>query len=198
MDEDAEMAAHAQLLLEAQQANDPHLECLAILPVLPKRSIRRTATLEQAFFGRLAFGVTDCWYWVGARSDIGYGIFQSARSYGVPEMMAHRISWTLFNGPVPKGLKVLHVCDVRCCVNPEHLFLGTQADNVHDMYRKGRNKPTFSKGEANGGAKLTEAMVIEMRQIRTTGLSFKKIGTLFSVSPMTAYRAIVKQAWSHI
>ncbi len=80
-----------------------------------------------------------CWYWVGALGSAGYGRFHIQGS-GHPGKwgLAHRLSWELHVGPIPEGLCVLHHCDVRNCVNPGHLFLGTKGDNARDCARKGR------------------------------------------------------------
>lgn len=79
----------------------------------------------------------DCWIWTGARYALGYGAFGPK---GTGAMGAHRYSWILAHGEIPAGMKVLHKCDVRCCVNPDHLFLGTQKDNIADMMAKGRRR----------------------------------------------------------
>lgn len=79
----------------------------------------------------------DCWIWTGARYPAGYGAFGPK---GTGAMGAHRYSWMLAHGEIPDGLSVLHKCDVRCCVNPAHLFLGTQKDNIADMVAKGRRR----------------------------------------------------------
>lgn len=89
---------------------------------------------EESFWARVQ--KTDkCWKWVGAKNHNGYGIV-SKRS---GNCLAHRVSWSLLNGDIPEGQHVLHKCDVRDCVNPDHLFLGTQADNMRDMVQKGRS-----------------------------------------------------------
>ncbi len=74
-----------------------------------------------------------CWLWQGSLTPLGYGQF----SY-LGDQRAHRASWRIFCGEIPSGMFVLHRCDVRNCVNPEHLFLGTQADNIRDKVAKGR------------------------------------------------------------
>jgi hypothetical protein len=86
----------------------------------------------------------SCWEWLGAKSQSGkgYGILR----IGGKNTGAHRISYQIFKGPIPKDLFVLHTCDNRGCVNPMHLFLGSLSDNVQDMYRKGRgNRPNSRK-----------------------------------------------------
>lgn len=81
--------------------------------------------------------VTNCWEWTKATNNIGYGMFRFD-SNGM--RTAHRVSYELYNGPIPKGMIVCHTCDNPKCVNPDHLWLGTQLDNYLDMVSKGRNK----------------------------------------------------------
>jgi hypothetical protein len=95
-----------------------------------------------------------CWLWAGPtfRSS-GYGRFNINREH----LAAHRVAWELTNGPIPAGLFACHHCDVRQCVRPDHLFLGTQADNVRDMFVKGRN-PSFA-GPLNGRSHARRRLV---------------------------------------
>lgn len=102
---------------------------------------------------------SGCWLWQGIINWGGYGVFQLQGK----QRSAHRISWTLYRGTIPKDSFVLHRCDVRNCVNPDHLFLGSQSDNMRDMVSKGRAKGTFEKGERSRRAKLTDAQVAEVR-----------------------------------
>lgn len=119
-----------------------------------------------------------CWFWTGAVSTHGYGNvwFNGAWT------SAHRLSWELRNGAVPDGLFVLHRCDVRNCVRPSHLFLGTQRDNLDDMTVKGRR----IHGDTHPNSKLTSEDVIRLREMRTRGVRLKDIAKVFGVSRQTA------------
>src|SRR5574343_697551 len=89
----------------------------------------------KRFFAKVT--KTDaCWLWTGALSEKGYGLCSASGEL----WRAHRLAWHHFNGPIPTGMHVLHRCDRPPCVNPEHLFLGTDTDNLKDCYAKGRRK----------------------------------------------------------
>jgi hypothetical protein len=96
----------------------------------------RYGTETERFWGRVR--KTDgCWLWTGAVGDSGYGqLLIAGRLVG-----AHRYSYAMVNGPIPGAMEVLHKCDTPPCVNPAHLFLGTQAENIQDMFNKGRARP---------------------------------------------------------
>lgn len=97
-------------------------------------------TIEQMFWERVTkVAPAECWNWEGAPAEGGYGGLTVSRVRR-SALRAHRVSWELHNGPVPDGLSVLHKCDNRKCVNPSHLFVGTQRDNVIDCLTKGRAK----------------------------------------------------------
>lgn len=87
----------------------------------------------------------ECWLWQGYRMKFGYGLIQARKVCSTP-LLAHRVAYELTNGPIPKGKHVLHRCDNPPCVNPEHLFIGTQQDNNLDRDRKGRT----ASGDKNG------------------------------------------------
>lgn len=136
---------------------------------------------------------TGCWIFMGGLSE-GYGIVSNAGPRGTAPERAHRLSYQHFNGPVPKGLFVCHRCDIRCCCNPHHLFLGTQHVNNTDMADKGRS----SRGEDRPTAKLTEEIVRAMRARHATGESISSIARLVGVSVSTARKAIRGLKWRHV
>lgn len=122
----------------------------------------------------------DCWLWTTSVSKAGYGFFWFS---GRTEL-AHRMSWRFHFGAIPEGMMICHTCDNPSCVNPNHLFLGTAADNAKDRESKGRganNRPP-NKGEANGRAKLTVKDVQEIRRLLNEGHSGRSIAKQFGVS----------------
>ncbi len=87
-------------------------------------------------FWKYVIKTEDCWLWIGAKSNHGYGSFGDGKKV----VCAHRFSYELFKGEIPKGLLVCHSCDNRVCVNPKHLWLGKYKDNTQDMLLKGRGR----------------------------------------------------------
>ncbi len=131
-----------------------------------------------------------------------YGVFTYYNKRLSPTKMvsktklAHRYAWEVTNGPIPKGLCVLHKCDTPRCVNPEHLFLGTIAQNNADMAAKGRqHKP---KGELNPKAKLNAAKVLEIRVLIANGASDKILADQYQVHPATIWHIRTRSTWQHI
>ena len=130
---------------------------------------------------------SGCLIWTGSLLSDGYGQI----AVNGKMMRAHRFSWEESNGPIPEGIYVLHTCDNRVCVNPDHLFLGTQQDNMDDMVRKGRQ----SKGELNGGAKLTEAGI---KLIRGDSRSLSKIADDYGVVKSHICNIQNFKIWRHV
>lgn len=117
------------------------------------------------FWKRVArLGPRQCWPWKGTVTTSGYG--QLKRAGGKTNDYAHRVSVELKSGQrVPKGMVVMHMCDNPLCVNPSHLRVATQRENVQDMLNKGRAKPPSVRGERHGSAKLSDDQTLELRAI---------------------------------
>jgi hypothetical protein len=128
-----------------------------------------------------------CWIWMGATQVRGYGEILSSNR----KLLAHRASYEAFIGPIPKGMYVCHACDNVYCVNPNHLFLGTQKQNLQDMAAKGRS----TRGEKNARAKLTEEQV---KQIRAISGSNSFIAKLFNTSSSNINLIKSKKRWTHV
>lgn len=127
-------------------------------------------SMEKRFWDKVN-KTDDCWNWTGAVINSGYGTFFIAKVNGVSRLkLAHRVAWELANGPIPEGLFVLHRCDNRRCVRPDHLFLGTAKDNTHDAMRKGRLKPPQPKKQShcNRGHKFTPENTVNLWSGRRT------------------------------
>lgn len=150
-------------------------------------------TPQEKFDGK--FLVSDrCWIWTGAKKKDGYGYVKLDGK----DRLAHRLSYQLHKGEIPADQCVCHTCDNRLCVNPDHLWLGTPAENDLDKLSKGRQ----AKGERSGPSKLTEKKVNDIRanckkgsrsELSVTGFSRK-----YSVSSNTVSKIINFKTWGHI
>lgn len=130
----------------------------------------------------------QCWNWKGSIFTTGYGICRAYDSHTLTG--AHRISWILHNGGIPAGLSVLHHCDNRKCVNPYHLFLGTQKDNMADA--KMKHRFPRQDGDFNNGRKINSMIAKIIRELHGEGVTAKVIANKFGVS-QSLVRMIVKQ-----
>ena len=149
-------------------------------------------SLESDFWSKVEKTESGCWLWIGGIQH-GYGEFSL---YHGRMIKAHRFSYELAHGPIPDGMCICHKCDVCNCVNPSHLFLGTQADNVKDMNTKGR--AISLRGEQNPNAKLTENDVREIRRLRGSGMEHDAIGKMFNVSSQLSCSISVRKSWKHL
>lgn len=144
-----------------------------------------SANLPQLLSERSTLSASGCLEWIGCKNERGYGrLFVDGRP-----RLTHRLAYQTWVGPIPAGLRVLHRCDNRACINPAHLFIGTVADNNKDMCEKGRN----AKGERHGKAKLTKEKVLE---IRASAFGYRRLARKFSVSIYTIRDIKRGRAWA--
>lgn len=130
----------------------------------------------------------DCWLWTGSLRG-GYG----ALTIDGVTHRAHRLSYTLHKGEIPEGMLVCHTCDIRLCINPEHLFLGSYKDNSDDKVAKGRQ----ARGETGGRTKLTEDAVRHIRKLAAT-CSYQKIANSFGVHKSSITDILNDRTWTHV
>lgn len=150
-----------------------------------------TRTLCERFELKFVKGKeAECWVWRGAKSG-GYGWFFIHT--GIHEY-AHRVSYQLYKGDIPNGLCVLHRCDNPACVNPNHLFLGTQGDNVRD--REGKGRGADHSGEKNGNAKLSAEQVIAIR--KATHTRVRQLAELYNVNLKTIEAIRYGYSWKSV
>ena len=162
-------------------------------------------TIEERFWAKVDKS-GECWEWTAGTYSTGYGQFWHGSGYGA----AHRISWELHFGSIPDGLFVLHTCDNRKCIRPDHLFLGTKRDNAIDAIQKGRMRaipPGYTTyrdewkrfGRDNANAKLTELDVVAIRDARENHtVPVAQLAKNFNVSERTIRRVIRRSLWSHV
>lgn len=159
-----------------------------------------TDSLVRRFWAKVdKRGADECWEWTGSRTR-NYGQLASERSR--PPYKAHRLSWVIHRGPIPAGLHVCHSCDNPPCVNPAHLWLGTDDDNHKDMIRKGRrdySKTNFARGERVNTAKLTAQQVREIRE-RYTGdrKTLALLSLEYGITVANILNVIERKTWRHI
>lgn len=169
------------------------------------RSRKRWArSAAERFWDRadLSAGPKACWRWLGGSCSGGYGAARSTATG--KQTTAHRVAWELTNGPIPDGKQALHRCDHRWCVNPQHLFLGTQLENIRDMIAKGRqangaelNHPS-QVGEKNHGAKLTIAAVRRVKRLAARGLSQAVIAKKVGAERQNVWAIVNGRSWRHV
>ena len=151
-------------------------------------------TEQERFFKRVQIeGDDECWEWTGSRNKAEWhGQWRNAA--GQIEL-THRAAWRLMRGDIPGKLFVLHRCDNPICVNPAHLWLGTQADNLKDMWEKGRARPGVSLGEKHGMSKLVPDQVIDIKASNQSGVSLAK---KYNVSQTTICDIRKGRIWKHL
>jgi hypothetical protein len=155
-----------------------------------KRIPRRLTLRERmAHYTTKLMGEDACWQWYGSLNGTGYARLE----FKGKSLFAHRVTWELFNGPIPAGMCVCHRCDNRRCVNPAHLWLGTKGENNADRDRKGRT--SRGRERAIASAKLIEAQVIE---IRDAAGKQRDIARAYGISQNHVSRIKRGLHWAHI
>ena len=149
-------------------------------------------TIRDRLKAKMEFAASGCWNWTAGKDSYGYGQMR----VGGRKRLVHRISYEEYVGSIPSGQCVLHRCDNPACINPAHLFLGTQVENMADMVSKGRQPHTSLKGTLHGQAKLTEADVIAIRA--AIGSSQSELAARYGVSPSQIGHIRRGKRWSHI
>lgn len=159
----------------------------------------------------------ECWQWIGKINNAGYGEFVEGINGKKIIHLSHRKSYEIFKGEIPKGLCVCHSCDNKKCCNPEHLWVGTQKENIQDAKRKGRlpdqkgrkhteetkkkfkfRKGPDKKGEKHHMAKLTENDVREIKKLLETKIKRNEILKMFKITRPYLYAIKSKKAWPHL
>ena len=151
------------------------------------------ASIEDRFWSKVLIVPYDrgCWEWLGFRREWGHGSISIGR--GPKKIGAHVLSWILHNGPIPEGLSVLHRCDNGWCVNPSHLWIGTQLDNIRDCISKSRN----ALGEKQGIARLTDELVRKIR-LEWPQLNQCALANKYGLNHGTIWKVVHRKTWRHV
>lgn len=157
----------------------------------PVSGPRLTDRSPEAFMQRVQ-KTSTCWLWTGARNDFGYGLLV----WGDHQTRAHRVSYEIHVGPVNPDDVVRHDCDNPPCVNPEHLQVGTHADNVNDKVSRGRARGNPSCGEEHNQAKLTWEAVDLIREQRAKGQTVTALAKRYGVSRAAIRKAVQGKTWA--
>ncbi len=187
------------------------LASIANLRLATEATLRRAiANRVDRFWSKaIRLDRDSCWLWQARRNPKGYGMFREMDRWAA----AHRVSWELANGPIPTGRLVCHSCDTRSCVNPDHLFVGTNDDNMRDMVNKSRQSKgerhrksclaalpnrRIARGERIARSVLTEELVVKIRQEYSQGVRVVDLAHTYRVTPTCIYRVIRRQCWKHV
>jgi HNH endonuclease len=155
------------------------------------------ASFEQRFW-KYVQKTDGCWLWTGFRDVNGYGHLRIGR-YQEGQVTAQRASWIVHFGPIPDGLYVLHKCDVPWCVRPDHLYLGTQKQNLQDMAARGRHwlqgRGHLVAGDKGANARLTWPVVDAIREAHANGESRVSLARYYGVTPNNIGLIVRNRTW---
>lgn len=156
----------------------------------------KTKTVEYRFWAKVdkSGGPDSCWRWMRYKDKRGYGRI-NVNGRITP---AHRLSWELNHGPVPNGMFVCHRCDNPSCVNPTHLWIGTNAQNIGDMAEKGRHGGWAKPGELHGNARLTRDTITEIRGRYAGGCRQVDLSLDYGITPGYVSMIVNRKAWKHV
>ena len=163
---------------------------------------RTTSQLRDVLSSKIEadpFG--GCWLWVGELNPHGYGLVNQDGK----RSLAHRVAFHCFVEPIGKGASdhsadvIMHICDVRCCINPSHLRRGTQLENVQDRNRKGRTKTDMTRqGDRHPLAKLSNDDIHNIRNLIECGFKQKEIAKIYSINQSSVSMIKNRRIWGHI
>lgn len=147
-------------------------------------------TLIHECFWDLVEKTDSCWIWRGKKTHMGYGDFRIGRR----SFRAHRVAYTLLIGPIPEGLKLLHSCDVKACVNPDHLRPGTDADNSRDAILRDRRP----NGARIANAKLNDESIMVIRTCAEFGASHTELAEAYGITVSNVGHIVKRRTWKHV
>ena len=152
-------------------------------------------SLVDRFWDKFERPEEGCWNWNASKDSYGYGyIGRRNKSAGSACIRSHRLSWMLWNGPIPDGMCICHKCDNPSCVNPDHLFLGSHKDNMQDMFSKERRKSV--KGENHGLAKLTNTQAETIKDlVLAYGMSGSEASRIYGLPRNRAHYIVKGKLW---
>jgi len=177
-----------------------------VIPPLKPKDIAR-------FLSKVCKGKPDeCWEWMAGKQNNGYGIFLlgSRLDGSRHSFYAHRVAWTIANGPIPPGMCICHTCDNPACCNPAHEFRGSHADNMADAAKKGRtargdkhgrytHPEQTARGEQHGQAKRTKREILAIRDEYAHGdISQHALGRKWNMSVGEIHNIVRRKNWTHI
>ncbi len=151
-------------------------------------------SLAERFQNKYEIKDSGCWEWTATKNKYGYALLRNIPNTKPRMIFAHRVSWIIHNGNIPDELYVLHTCDNRKCVNPDHLFLGTKADNSNDRDIKRRQ----AYGQKNGNAKYTDLDIKNIYAMKDSGMSNPEIAKELNGSRITIWEITTGRKWKHL